>query len=175
MPRIRYQVAMSLDGYIAGPNGEIDWITADPDIDFGALLAQFDTFLMGRRTFEVVRAMGSPASGETTFVFSRTLQPQDYPDVTIVGDVSTDTVAPIRTQAAKDIWLFGGGELFRGFVETGLVDTVEVAVMPVLLGGGLPLYSHTTRHVELHLTSHTAYGSGIVMLEYDVRKTGRER
>ena len=88
MRRIRYQVAASLDGYIAGPNGEADWIIMDPDIDFAALFAQFDTFLMGRGTFDMmVRQQGSAATpGMKTLVFSRTLQQRDHADVTIVAD-----------------------------------------------------------------------------------------
>ena len=169
MSRIRYQVATSLDGYIAGPRGEADWIIMDPAIDFAALFGQFDTFLMGRRTFEVAGAGGlSDGSGGRTFVFSRTLRPDDHPNVTIVRDVTKETVAPIRTQAVKDIWLFGGGELFRGFLDAGLVDTVEVAVMPVMLGGGIPLLAHGARQAQLTLTGHRVYKSGIVLLEYAV-------
>jgi len=167
--RIRYQVAMSLDGYIAGPKGEADWIIMDPDIDFKALFAQFDTFLMGRGTFEMMGAGGgSPASGAKTFVFSRTLQPEDHPGVTIVSEVSTATVAPIRAQAVKDIWLFGGGALFRSFLDAGFVDTVEVAVIPVLLGGGVPLLPNPARQAKLTLTGHHIYNTGIVLLEYTV-------
>lgn len=173
VPRIRYQVAMSLDGYIAGPKGEADWIIMDPDIDFGALFSQFDTFLMGRHTFAVVGgAMESPASGAKTFVFSRTLRPEDYPGVTIIDEVSTETVAPIRAQAVKDIWLFGGGTLFRSFLDAGLVDTVEVAVVPILLGGGVPLLAHPARQTQLTLTGHRIYSTGIVSLEYAVKKPG---
>ena len=171
MPRIRYQVATSLDGYIAGPKGEADWIIMDPDIDFAALFAQFDTFLMGRQTFAVAGGgMGSAASGAKTFVFSRTLRSEDYPHVTIIAEVSAATVAPIRAQAVKDIWLFGGGTLFRSFLDAGLVDTVEVAVMPVLLGGGVPLLPHPARQAKLALTGHRVYKTGIVLLEYEVRK-----
>jgi dihydrofolate reductase len=167
MPRIRYQVAMSLDGYIAGPNGEYDWIIMDPGIDFEGLYAQFDTFVMGRRTYEMAGAGGGTGTSHArTFVFSRTLRPQDHPKVTIVGEVSAETVAPIRAQAVKDIWLFGGGELFRNFLEAGLVDTVEVAVIPVLLGGGLPLLPHPATRAQLSLTGHQVYKSGIVLLEY---------
>ncbi len=171
MPRIRYQVAMSLDGYIADQKDSADWIIADPDIDFGALFAQFDTFLMGRRTFAVTgRQMESVASGARTFVFSRTLRSEDHPDVTIVPEVSPATVGPIRAQAAKDIWLFGGGALFRSFLEAGLVDTVEVAIIPVLLGGGVPLLPHPARQAKLTLTGHRIYKTGIVLLEYAVNK-----
>jgi dihydrofolate reductase len=169
MPRIRYQVATSLDGYIAGPRGEADWIVMDPEIDFAALFGQFDTFLMGRRTFEVAGAGGlSGGSGGRTFVFSRTLRQDDHPNVTIVRDVTAATVAPIRGQASKDIWLFGGGELFRSFLDEGLVDTVEVAVMPVMLGGGIPVLPHPARQTTLTLTGHRVFKSGIVLLEYTV-------
>jgi dihydrofolate reductase len=133
VPRIRYQVAMSLDGYIAGPKGEVDWILMDPEIDFGALFAQFDTFIMGRRTFETAGAMATSESRAKTFVFSRSLEPKNHPKVTVVPNVSQAAVAPIRAQAAKDIWLFGGGLLFRSFLDAGLVDAVEVAIIPVLL------------------------------------------
>ena len=170
MPRIRYQVAVSLDGYIAGPKGEADWIVMDPDIDFDGLFSQFDTFLMGRRTFAVAGAMGSAASGAKTFVFSRTLRPADHPNVTIIPEVSEATVAPIRGQAVKDIWLFGGGSLFQSFVDAGLVDTVEVAVMPVLLGGGVPLLPHPARQTELLLSGHRIHKTGIVFLEYLVKR-----
>lgn len=166
MPRIRYQVAVSLDGYIAGPTGEADWIIMDPDIDFSALFAQFDTFLMGRRTFEMAGAAGRFEA--KTFVFSRTLRPEDHVDVTIVPQVSAATVAPIRAQAFKDIWLFGGGTLFRSFLNAGLVDTVEVALMPVLLGGGVPLLAHPADRSVLTLTAHRTYSTGIVLLEYSV-------
>ena len=90
MTRIRYQVAVTLDGYIAGPNGEADWIVMDADIDFGVLFAEFDTFLIGRRTFAVAGAMGSAGSGSKTFVFSRTLRPEEHSTVTIVPEVRGD-------------------------------------------------------------------------------------
>ena len=169
--RIRYSVAMSLDGFIAGPNGEIDWIIMDPDIDFNAIYAQFDTILVGRRTFEPMVKAGQPTiPGMKTFVFSTTLRQEDYPDVTVVSEKIEQTVATLRAESGKDIWLFGGGELFRRFLEAGLVDTVEVAVMPVLLGGGIPLLPTTSMETKLKLTGHRIYKSGIVILEYDVSK-----
>jgi dihydrofolate reductase len=169
MPRIRYQVAMSLDGYISGPNGEADWIIMDPEIDFGALFAQFDTFLMGRRTFELAGGGGaSMGKGTRSFVFSRTLRPEDHPKVTIVKEVSAATVDPIRAQAVKDIWLFGGATLFRSFLDAGLVDTIEVAVIPVLLGGGIPLVLPPAQQTKLTLKGHRLYGTGIVSLEYAI-------
>ena len=171
MKRIRYGVAMSLDGYIAGPNGEADWIVSDPEIDFEALFAQFDTFLVGRRTFEpMVKASRAEIPGAKTFVFSRTLKQEDYPRVTIVAEDVEKTVAGLRAETGKDIWLFGGGVLFRSLLEAGLVDTVEVAIIPVLLGEGIPLLPSMTKQTKLKLMGHKIYKkSGIVALEYSVQ------
>jgi dihydrofolate reductase len=88
MRRVRYSVVMSLDGYIAGPKGEADWITTDPDFDFNALFSQFDTILVGRRTFDTMVAAGRASiPGMKTIVFSRALRQQDHPEVAIVTDV----------------------------------------------------------------------------------------
>jgi dihydrofolate reductase len=171
--RIRYQVAMSLDGYIAGPHGEFDWIIRDPEIDFGALFQQFDTLLVGRGTFEFMVEHGqATVPGMKLIVFSHTLQQCDFPDVTIVAGNEKETVAALRENPGKDIWLFGGGLLFRSFLDMRLVDTVEVAVIPVLLGGGIPLLPAPAKKSKLKLTGHKVYGSGIVLLEYSREHAG---
>jgi dihydrofolate reductase len=173
MRRIRYSVAASLDGYIAGPDGEFDWIPMDPDIDFPSMYAEFDTLLMGRHTFEIMSRMdASQMPRMRTFVFSRTLAQRDHPDVTVVNENAAGVVSALRAEPGKDIWLFGGGQLFRSLLEADLVDTVEVAVVPVLLGKGIPLLQPATRAATLALRSHRLYPkSGIVFLEYSVKKT----
>jgi dihydrofolate reductase len=173
MRRICYAVAASLDGFIAGPNGEADWITTDPEIDFGALFARFDTVLMGRRTFEKARELGGGPEmpGVTGVVASRTLRPEDCPGVTVIGEGLEDHVRRLRAGPGKDIWLFGGGELFRSLLDARLVDAVEVGVMPVLLGGGVPLLSAGGR-ARLRLTGSRVYKTGIVALEYAVEHDG---
>jgi dihydrofolate reductase len=169
MRRIRYAVAMSLDGYIAGPNDEADWIPMNPEIDFSALFAQFDTFLVGRRTFEVMTRMNTGISLPRTYVFSRMLRQSDHPDVTVVSDKVEETVAALRAEESnKDIWIFGGGVLFRDLLAAGLVDTVEVGVIPVLLGGGIPLLPPPAKQANLKLTGHKVYKTGTVSLEYAV-------
>jgi dihydrofolate reductase len=168
--RVRYRVAASLDGFIAGPNGEFDWIVPDPDFDWQQLLNQFDTFLVGRRTFEVMIAPGAPGlmPGMRTLVFSRTLRQGDHPGVTIVAEKPAETLAALRAAPGKDIWLFGGGSLFASLAEAGLVDMVEIAVMPVLLGQGIPLLASSAGRIGLKLAGQKADKNGVISLEYIV-------
>jgi dihydrofolate reductase len=171
MRKIRYGVAMSLDGYIAGPNGEADWIVIDSEVNFAEIWAQFDTLLMGRRTYEAAIARLGKASfqGMKTFVVSRTLRQEDHPEVTILSELSQDWLKALRTQSGKDIWLMGGGELFRFLLERDAVDTIEVSVIPVLLGGGVPLLPPPAQRTQLSLSNHRIYRSGQLSLIYDVQ------
>jgi dihydrofolate reductase len=171
MKKIRYGVAMSLDGYIAGPNGEADWIVIDPDVNFAEIWAQFDTLLMGRRTYKAAIARLGKASfqGMKAFVVSRTLRQVDHPEVTILSELNRNWMETLRAQGGKDIWLFGGGELFRSLLQMKAVDTVEVHVIPVLLGGGVPLLTPPAQQTKLTLSSHKIYRSGRISLIYEVQ------
>jgi len=168
--RLRYQVAVSLDGFIAGPNGDFDWIVMDPSIDFGALFSEFDTAVMGRKTYEVMQAQGGDGTmpGMEIVVFSRTLPAMARPGVRITNDSPEKVVAALKAKRGRDIWLYGGGELFRSLLDAGLVDTVEVAVIPVLLGAGIPLLPPGTATKLILADTKVLPASGIVALAYAV-------
>lgn len=168
--RLRYKVAASLDGFIAGPNGEYDWIVTDPSIDFAALFKEFDTAVMGRKTYELVTAQGGGGAmpGLDVIVFSRTLPAATDRGVRIVNDDPAEIVPALKAKPGRDIWLFGGGTLFRSLLDAGLVDTVEIAVIPVLLGAGVPLLPPGAATKLVLGDQKTLPASGIVALAYSV-------
>jgi dihydrofolate reductase len=171
MRRVRYRVAASLDGFIAGPSGEIDWIVADPTVDFAAIYAEFDTVLLGRRTYELTLQPGAPPwpAGWRIYVVSRTLPREQPAGVTVVREKLDATVAALRAAPGRDIWVFGGGVLAASLLGAGLLDSVEVSVMPVLLGGGAPLVAAGAPRTRLKLTGSSASPSGILNLRYEVQ------
>ena len=167
MRKIVYSVAMSLDGYIAGPNGEFDWIVMDPDIDFGELMGRFDTLLVGRRSWQAMQGQGGPGMGGVkTYVFSTTLSSKDCAGATL-SESPAEVVAALKAGGGKDIWLFGGGDLFRSMLDAGLVDSIEIAVIPVLLGGGIAvLQPGDTRHSLNLVSQRLLEQTGTLMLSY---------
>lgn len=172
MRKIQYGVAVSLDGYISGPDGEVDWIRMDPEIDFSAIWAQFDTLLMGRRTYEAaIRRLGRASfTGKDVFVVSRSLEPQDCPGVTVVSEPTRRWIQSLKSQEGKDIWLMGGGSVFRHLLSLGEVDSISVTIIPVLLGEGTPLMQSPYDPTLLVLSAHRVYKTGIISATYEISK-----
>ena len=171
MRRLRYQVAVSLDGFIAGPNGEYDWLLSDSSIDFKALFKEFDTAVMGRKTYEEMKRQGGDGTltGLDVVVFSKSLPSKTAKGIRVTKEDASEVMAGLKKQPGRDIWLFGGGVLFRSLLDAGLVDTVEVALMPVLVGSGIPLLpAGALAKLEL-VDQKVLPTSGIVFLSYRVR------
>ena len=171
MRELRYSVAASLDGYIAGLNGDFDWIVIDPDIDFAAMYAGFSALVMGRRSYDVyISTGGAVGPALPTYVYSRSLPEGERNGVTFVADAVPHVAYLKETGDGKPLWLWGGGDLFRELAEAGLVDGVDVAVVPVLLGGGIQMLPMPADRMSLKLRAHRCYSkTGIMFLEYDVR------
>jgi dihydrofolate reductase len=169
MRSLRYSVAASLDGYIAGPNGEFDWIVVDPEIDFAAMYAGVSGLVMGRKSYEVSLSTGTGDGPKLpTYVYSRTLPEGERKGVTFARDAVTH-VRALKATEGKPLWLWGGGELFRELAEAGLVDAIEIAIIPIVLGGGIPLLPTPGPRLPLHLRSHRLYAkTGTLLLEYDI-------
>lgn len=168
MRKIIAGFAASLDGYIEGPNGEYDWIMIDKEIDFATQMARFDTYLFGRRSYEMVLRMGNTKTpGITNYVFSNTLTGVAENYELIKGDVS-EQVQQLKQQAGKDIAIFGGASLLASLLDLNVVDEIEVCIIPVLLGKGKPMINEVTEKVWLELTKHKTYGNGSVVLTYKV-------
>jgi dihydrofolate reductase len=170
MRKIILQVAVSLDGFIEGPNGEIDWCFTDQDYGMKDFFKQIDTLFMGRKTYELMLTMGDDATSGfpklKQYVFSTTLN--EVQEGTIVGDDLESEVEKIRNEQGKDIWLFGGGNLTTSFMNLKLVDEVWLAVHPVILGGGKPLFDNLKERIGLkHLDTKT-YSTGLVFLKYAI-------
>jgi dihydrofolate reductase len=176
MRELRYSVASSLDGYIAGPAGEYDWIVVDPEIDFEAMYAEFSGIVMGRRSYEVFAATGGASGpGLPTYVYSHTRPEGAREGVTFARDAVSHVRGLKAEGDGKPIWLWGGSELFRQLAQADLVDGVHVAVIPVVLGGGIPLIATPGPRLSLRLRSHRVLAAtGTLLLEYDVSR-GKSR
>jgi len=175
MRPVKYSVAMSLDGYIADPDDGFDWIPHDETVDFEGLFKRVDTILIGRRTYEIVCGQGEAPwkPGIRVYLVSRTLAADAISGATVVGGDPVALASLLRQEEGDgEIWLYGGGQLFAALLAGGQVDTVEVTIVPVLLGGGIPLLAPMPSRTSLVLTHSHVYPSGMVGLHYDVQSDG---
>jgi dihydrofolate reductase len=181
MKKIILNLAVTLDGFIEGPNGEIDWCIMDDDMDFGGFISSIDTIFYGRLSYDAwgnfqPDATTSPAEKEmwqgihskNKFVFSSQNR-QDENAIFISSDIA-NKVAEIKQQAGKDIWLYGGASLIKTFINLGLIDIYKVSVHPIALGSGKPLFEDLKERIGLRLIETNVFKSGVVQLTYEPKK-----
>src|SRR5688500_10581675 len=168
MRTLLYGAACSLDGFIAGPNHEVDWLEWSDDVAAisKSVWSRVDTVLMGRKTYDVAVANGTRAyPGVTNYVFSRTLAPETAPEVTVVADDAVAFVRALKEQPGADICLLGGGELARSLLDADLIDELGVNIQPVILGSGIPLLpGANARHPLKLIESRPIAGDSVYIL-----------
>lgn len=170
MRKIILQVATSLDGYIEGPNGEYDWCFTDQDYGMTEFMQRVDAMFIGRKSYELLQSMeemAAPWAHLKAYVFSSTLQSVKPGEILVRNDIESE-VRRIRNEAGKDIWLFGGASLTASLMNAGLVDEISLAVHPIILGSGKPLFSSLPARVPLKLLDTKVYSSGLVAMNYSV-------
>jgi dihydrofolate reductase len=164
MRKVILELAVSLDGFIEGPNGEYDWCFNDQDYGLTEFFKSIDTIFMGRKSYEVSMKENNPWKDVTTYVFSNSMTKSPSKDVKLIR--SMDEVAGILRQPGKNIWLFGGAELTTAFINAGLVDEIRMSVHPILLGSGKPLFQNIDGRKHLKLVDSKSYDSGLIQLKY---------
>ncbi|MBL0910917.1 MAG: dihydrofolate reductase [Bacteroidia bacterium] len=177
MRNVILDLAVTLDGFIEGPNGEIDWCILDDDMDLEGFIGTVDAILYGRVSYDAwgnfqpdetasapERQIWQGVHSKKKYVFSRQAR-QDERATFISTDIA-NAVAEIKKQEGKDIWLYGGAGLIRSFIEAGLVDMYRLSIHPVVLGAGKPLFENLKERVNLKLTDTKVFRSGVVQLIY---------
>lgn len=171
MRKVILGLAVSLDGYIEGPNGEYDWCYTDQDYGMSEFFSNVDAAFMGRKSYEMTQAMGQAAGAGfpdlKRYVFSNTLEEAEEGVTIIRGDIKI-AVDLIKNENGKDIWLFGGAGLTTSLMNLGLVDRLWLAVHPILLGGGKPLFQDIDGRINLELLESKTYTTGLVSLTYSL-------
>jgi dihydrofolate reductase len=166
-------VAVSLDGFIEGPHGEYDWCFTDQDYGMSDFLKRIDTIFYGRKSYEVM--LNAEQNGKNPFqhfksyIFSNT-RTKAFENTTLISGHWIDPVQKLQQQPGKDIWLFGGANLVTGFINENLVDELLLAVHPIVLGSGKPLFQGILERKHFRLIHSKSYSSGLVALTYSGNK-----
>lgn len=175
MRKLKLYVATSVDGKIAGPNEELDWLPEpdDPKQDYGYydFYASIDTTIMGYKTYKIGNSFGDwPYKDKTSFVFSRTADKQVVKEATLINQNPVEFVKELKQKDGGGIWLVGGGEIVKLLHNEGLIDEYIITLIPVILGEGIELFPNIKQKLELTLTQHKVYDGGIVSLHYSKKE-----
>lgn len=174
--KIIVHIATSADGYIARPDGDIEWLTNRPALrgfyGMGKFVSSIDTKLLGRKTYDLSVQMGARFDLETPhYVFSRRPAPASVPEgVEFVSQDIGGFATRLRAGTGKDIWMMGGGEIIASFLDEGAIDDFIITVIPTFIGDGIPLIARRHRYVPLRLRSVRPFSDGVVQVHYEVRQ-----
>jgi dihydrofolate reductase len=179
--KIIVYIATSADGYIARPDGDVEWLNRLPntvDHGIGKFYRTIDTILWGRKTYDwglaYQKKSGSKESifdkNVTNYVFSRKPPKKPAPGVEFVTEGVKAFARRLRSKPGKHIWMMGGGELIASFLDAGEIDEFDIHVIPVFIGKGIPLIAPRRRDISLRLLSSRKYSDGSVRLHYAVER-----
>lgn len=176
MRKVILALGLSIDGYIARLDGSVDFLFMPKDYSMAPLFSRIDTVIMGRKTYEVGKAMGGSFGGKITYyVMSHSLPPGKREGVIFTADSSAELVARLRKQQGKDLWLMGGGELARDFLQADLIDEIQLGVIPVLLGEGIPAFPAGFPQRDFSPLECKTYSQGLLSVKYERRRDGPEK
>lgn len=178
MKKVILNLAATLDGFIEGPNGEVDWCIMDDDMNFPAFIDSIDTIFYGRISYDAwgnyqadenadlaEKEMWNAIHSKNKFVFSS--QNRDDENAVFISSDIIAQVNEIKNQEGKDIWLYGGASLIKTFINLKLIDVYKISVHPVALGSGKPLFENLSERIGLKLTDTKVFKSGVVELTYE--------
>jgi len=172
MRKIKLYIAVSLDGKIAKPNGDVGWLDEFSNLDYGYadFLSSIDTTLMGNKTYQQLLSFGTefPYRGKANYVFTRNTDLKEDENVKFVSDAPVSFVKIIKSAEGGDIWLIGGGEVNTLLLNERLIDEMIIFVIPVVLGDGIPLFGNTPELTKLQMIKSNTYGNGVVEINYKV-------
>jgi dihydrofolate reductase len=167
MRNVVYAVGISLDGYIARRDHSVDFLFMPEDYSMEPLFESIDAVIMGRKTYDVSLAMGgSYGSSMPAYVYSRTMQPDAKPGITVMSGPPAPLLSSLRSKPGKDIWLMGGGEMARQFLDQDLVDELYLGVVPVLIGDGIPAFPGGFPERKFELLENRSFSKGMIALKY---------
>jgi dihydrofolate reductase len=169
MRKVVLGLGISIDGYIARPNGAVDFLFMPKDYSMASFFKTIDTAIMGRKTLDAALQMGGGSfngSSITTYVFSHSKPVVEREGLIFVNQSPATFIRELRKRPGKDIWLMGGGELARDFLKADLVDELYLGVVPVLLGQGIPLFPSAFPQRDFTLTENKTYSKGLIALKY---------
>lgn len=160
-------IATSIDGYIAGPNDEIDWLMGEGDYGMSDFFKSVDTILWGARTYRIGVQLGfEPFEGLKHYVFSRTMTEVSTANTHIVSSDIAEFTKKLKAENGKNIWLMGGAQVANELLQAGLVDGIVLSIHPIVLGSGIPLFANGGRRVDYRLVGSKSYDDGLLQIEY---------